>query len=89
MPSAFASEVLSARMVPVWPGIVRRPLGPDQSSPGAVAVVVDRLGLAVAVGIEQLADMGEAVPLGRVLGVQDDEVVADDVGRIGLVVARR
>ena len=88
MPSARAAEVLSGRMAPVCPASPAAP-GPTTSRSGAVAVVVDRLGLAIAVGIEQLADMGEAVPLGRVLAVQDDEIVADDVGAVGLVCARR
>ena len=45
----------------------RSPSGPTMSLAGAVAVVEDDLGLAVAVGVEQLPDMGEAVPLRRVL----------------------
>ena len=36
---------------------------------GTEAVVVERLGHAVAIGIEQLADMGQTVPLGRILRV--------------------
>ena len=32
--------------------------------PGAIAVIVKRLGQAIAIGIEKLADMGQTVPLG-------------------------
>ena len=39
----------------------------DNVLAAAVAVIKDDLGLAVAVGVEELPDMGEAVPLGRVL----------------------
>jgi hypothetical protein len=60
---------------------------PDHVLVGAKAVVVDRLRPAVPVDIEELPDMGEAVPLGRVLQVQDDEVVADHVGRVGDLLA--
>ena len=62
----------------------RAELGPTTSCAGAIAVVVDRLRHAVAVGVEHLADMGQAVPLRRVLQVQDRHVVADDVGAIGV-----
>jgi hypothetical protein len=55
-------------------------LGADDVGAGAVAVVVDGLGHAVAVGVEQLTDVRETVPLGRVLQVQDRQVVADDIG---------
>ena len=53
-------------------GAVRRP---DHVLAGLKAVVVDRLGPAVGVGVEELPDMGEAVPLRRVLQMHDDEVV--------------
>ncbi len=56
---------------------------------GAIAVVVDHLGLAVAVGVEELADMGEAVPLRRVLQRHHDDVVADDIGVAVVVPAQR
>ena len=46
---------------------------------GAKAVVVDHLRLAVAIDIEHLSDMGEAVPLRRILQRQHHHVVADDV----------
>ena len=39
----------------------------DDVLAGAIAVVEDDLGLAVAVRIEQLPDMSKAVPLGRIL----------------------
>src|SRR5690606_21677046 len=44
--------------------------GPDYMLPAAPAVVVDNLGLPIAVGVEEAADMGKRVPLGRVLRVQ-------------------
>jgi len=40
---------------------------PDDVLAGAIAVVEDDLGLAVAVRIEQLPDMSKAVPLCRIL----------------------
>jgi hypothetical protein len=54
--------------------------GREDVAAGAVAVVVDRFGDTVAVGVEQLADVGEAVPLRRVLQVHHHQVVADHVG---------
>jgi hypothetical protein len=59
--------------------------GTDNVLAGAVAVVEDRLRLAVAVGVEQRADVGEAVPLGRILQVHDGEVVVHHVGEVGIV----
>jgi hypothetical protein len=50
----------------------------------AVAVVVARLGHAVAVGVEQLAHVREAVPLRGVLQVHQHQVVADHVAVRGL-----
>ena len=43
------------------------------------AVVVERLGHAVAVGVEEAADMGERVPLRRILQRQDHAIVARHV----------
>ena len=47
---------------------------------GPEAVVVHRLGNAVAIGVEHLAHMRQAVPLGGVLQVHHHQVVADHVG---------
>ena len=58
-------------------GRLGRPL---HLAPGAKAVVVDRLGQAVAIGVEVRAYVGQAVPLRGVLQVEDGQVVADDVG---------
>ena len=63
--------------------------GPDDVLPGAVAVIKDDLGLAVAVGIEQLPDMGEAVPLRRVLQRHLDDVVAHDVDQFRILAGER
>jgi hypothetical protein len=60
-------------------------VGPRDVLAGAVAVVEHRLRLAVAVGVEQLADVRQAVPLRRVLQVQDHRVVIDDVGGFRVV----
>ena len=61
----------------------------DDVAAGAIAVVEHVLGAAVAIGVEHLADMREAVPLRRVLQRQDHLVVADDVGGGGIVAAQR
>ena len=63
--------------------------GTDDVAAGAIAVVEHVLRLAVAIGIEHLPDMGQAVPLGRVLQGQDDLVVAYDVGGRRVVTAQR
>jgi len=47
--------------------------------PGAIAVIEDDLRLAVAIGVEQLPDMGERVPLRRILQRHLDDVVADHI----------
>jgi hypothetical protein len=52
---------------------------------GLEAVVIDRFGEAICVGIEQLADVREAVPLGGVLQVHHHQVVADHVGCVGVI----
>ena len=52
---------------------------PDDVLAGAIAVVEHDLGLAVAIRVEQLPDMGEAVPLGRVLQRHLYDVVTDHV----------
>ena len=54
-------------------------LRPDQVDPGAVAVVVDRLLDPVAVGVELGADVGERVPLRRVLQREGHHVVRPHV----------
>ena len=61
----------------------------DDVAAGAIAVVEHVLGAAVAIGVEHLADMREAVPLRRVLQRQEHLVVADDVGGGGIVAAQR
>ena len=61
----------------------------DDVLAGAVAVVEDDLGLAVAIGVEQLPDMGEAVPLRRILQRHLDDVVADHVENCGSSRAER
>ena len=63
--------------------------GPDDVLAGAVAVVEDDLGPAVAVGVEQLPDMGEAVPLRRVLQRHLDDVVADHVDQFRVLAGER
>ena len=57
-------------------GVVGRP---DEVGAGAVAVVVDGLLDAVAVGVELGADVGERVPLRRVLQREGDDVVGPHV----------
>ncbi|MNR10636.1 hypothetical protein D3C85_1268980 [compost metagenome] len=59
-------------------GIVDRA---DDVRVGAIAVVVDALGPAVAIRIEQRAHVGQGVPLGGVLEAEQHLVVADDIGR--------
>ena len=61
----------------------------DDVLAGAVAVVEDDLGLAVAIRVEQLPDMGEAVPLRRVLQRHLDDVVADHVDQFGVLAGER
>ena len=61
----------------------------DNVLAGAVAVVEHDLGPAVAVGVEQLTDMGEAVPLCRVLQRHLDDVVADDVDQFRVLAGER
>ena len=56
---------------------------------GAIAVVEDDLRLAVAVGVEQLPDMREAVPLRRILQRQQHLIVADHVEQLRVVAAER
>ena len=62
---------------------------PDDVLAGAVAVIEDDLGGAVAVGIEQLPDMGEAVPLRRILQRHLDDVVADHVDQFRVLAGER
>ena len=70
-------------------GRARNGPGRDDVRAGAEAVVEDHLGRAVAVGIEHLADMGEAVPLRRILQVDQRRVVADDVDVAGIDAFKR
>ena len=58
--------------------------GPDQVDAGAVAVVVDGLLDAVAVGVELGADVGQRVPLGRVLQRERHHVVGPHVDVLGV-----
>ena len=51
----------------------------------AEAVIKHRLRLAVAIRIEQLAHVRQAIPLRRVLQVQDHGIVIDDIGRLRVV----
>jgi hypothetical protein len=53
-----------------------------------VAVVVDRLRHAIAIGIEELADMGEAVPLRRVLKMKNGRIIANHVRHFWVVIAQ-
>src|SRR5579884_2882415 len=62
---------------------------PDDVLAGAVAVVEHDLRLAVAVGVEQLPDMREAVPLRRVLQRHLDDVVADHVDELRVLARQR
>ena len=63
-------------------------LGPDEVDPGSVAVVVDGLLDAVTVGVELGADVGERVPLRRVLQRERDHVVGPDVDVLGIAELR-
>ena len=56
---------------------------------GTVAIIKDDLRRAVAISVEQLADMREAVPLRRILQCQQHLVVADDVDEARVVAAER
>jgi len=58
--------------------------GPDEVGAGAVAVVVDALLDAVAVGVELGADVGQRVPLGGVLQGERDHVVGPHVDVLGV-----
>ena len=62
---------------------------PDDVLAGAIAVVEDDLGLAVAIGVEQLADMGKAVPLRRILQRHLDDVVADHIDELRVLAVER
>ncbi|CUI47885.1 Uncharacterised protein [Achromobacter sp. 2789STDY5608621] len=56
---------------------------------GAVAVVVDAFGQAVAVGVEQRAHVRQRVPLGRVLQAHLDDVIAQHVDATRAQAAQR
>ena len=56
---------------------------------GTVAIIEDDLRRAVAISVEQLADMREAVPLRRILQCHQHLVVADDVDEARVVAAER
>ena len=62
---------------------------PDDVLAGAVAIVEDDLGRAVAIGIEQLPDMREAIPLRRILQRHLDDVVADHVDQFRVLAGER
>ena len=81
------SEVAGEGGVPaaVAPGVVARA---DEVDPGPVAVVVDALLDPVAVGVELGPDVGEGVPLGRVLQGEGDHVVGPDVDVLGIAEVR-
>ena len=61
----------------------------DNVLAGAIAVIEDDLRLAVAVGVEELTDMGKAVPLGRILQRHLDHIVADDVDELRVLARQR
>ena len=84
-PRALANEVDFASKMPVAPASAGS-VGTDNVLAGAKAVVVARLRHAVAVCVEHEADMRERVPVGGILGVQHRRVVADEIGRIRIVV---
>ncbi len=63
--------------------------GTDHILAGAKAVVIDHLRPPIGVGIEVLADMGEAVPLGGVLQRHLHDVVARHVEQAGIVTIQR
>ena len=60
-----------------------RVLGADQVGAGAEAVVIDDLLRAIAIRVEQRADMAERVPMGRVLCVKRHRLVRDHVAGAG------
>ena len=80
------AEVVREARVPgaVAAGVVARP---DEVDAGAVAVVVDGLGHAVAVGVELGAHVRERVPLRRVLQPERHLVVGPDVGEAVVALA--
>ena len=85
---ALVRHVLQAEMagetamVPTVAGGIG--LRPDQVYPGAVPVVVDRLFDPVAVGVELGADVGQRVPLRRVLQGEGYHVVRPHVDVLGI-----
>ena len=83
----FETEVVRERPVPaaVAAGVVARA---DEVGAGAVAVVIDTLLNAVAVGVELGADVRERVPLRRVLQRQRDHVVGPHVDVLGVAEVR-
>ena len=61
-------------------GVHRAILGrADQMFVGAIAVVIDLFGHAIAVGIEQAAVVGQRIPLRRILRMEHDVIVAGDL----------
>ena len=60
----------------------------DNIVAGAKAIVVDVLGYSVAVGVELGPDVAERVPLGRVLGPEQNRVVADHVAPARIFLAQ-
>ena len=62
---------------------VGRPARPDDLRAGAKAVVEHSLRNSVAVRVEQPADVTQAVPLRRILQIDDGQIVVDNVGASG------
>ena len=90
---AVAGHVLEAEVVreAAVVAAVARGVGlrSDEVDAGAVAVVVDGLLDAVAVGVELGADVRERVPLRRVLQRERDDVVGPHVDVLGVAELRR
>ncbi len=88
---AVLREVFDAQRIGLRPGVAREGLrglrvfgaGPDVLA-RPVAVVEHRLGHAVAVGVEQAAHVGQAVPLRGVLQAEQGHVVVDHVRELGV-----
>ena len=75
------AERLRARALEARPGFgVRIFFCRNDIVTGPIAVVKNRFRLAVAVGVEDAADVREGIPLRRVLQREQHEVVADHVG---------
>src|SRR5690242_4411822 len=55
----------------------------------AISVIIDELCHAVSVGIEHLADMSKAVPLGRILRTEENRIIRASVTIIRALSAER